>query len=125
MTTITSFETERLRVPAGTVRLLSLGAAAVVFIDAWSVGAPFLAFLGIPFLIGALALRRLRGPGSIALGLWSLFDVAIAANYAIANGFDAEGGWADLLGVYVGGSCAAAIVVLVVRSFIGGRAPTQ
>ena len=124
MTTITSSATERLRVPAGTVRLLSLAAAAAVFIDAWSVGAPFLSFLGIPFLIGAIALRRLRGPGSIVLGLWSLFDVVIAANYALANGLDAEGGWADLLGVYGGGACAAAIVALVVRSFLGGRPPT-
>ena len=89
------------------VRVLCAAVAAIVVLDAASVGAPFLAFLAVPFLVAAIGLRKAHLVTLVLVGAWSLFYVVLAVNYAIANRFDAPVG--DLFFAYVGGPLAAAI----------------
>ena len=89
------------------VRVLCTAVAAIVVIDAASVGAPFLTFLAVPFLITAIGLRKAHLVTLIAVGAWSLFYVVLAVNYAVAHRFDAPIG--DLVFAYVGGPLSAAI----------------
>ncbi len=91
------------------IRVLSAGVAAIVLIDAASVGAPYLAILAVPFLVAAIGLRKAHLVSLVALFAWSALYVVVAVNYAVANGFDAPAG--DLLFAYVGSVMAATIVV--------------
>ena len=93
-----------------TVRILCAGVAAIVLIDAASVGAPFLAILAVPFLVAAIGLRKGHLVSLVLVLLWSLLYVALAVNYALGAGFDAPPG--DLLFAYVGGVLAAAIAII-------------
>ena len=102
------------------VRALSAAIASIVVVDAIVVGAPFLAIVAVPFVVGAVALRHDGGLAEGALAAWSVLYVVVGVNYAVANGFDAP--WADLLFAYVGTPLAAAIVVHFVRSFLSHRA---
>jgi hypothetical protein len=92
------------------VRILCTVVAAIVVADAMSVGAPFLAFLAVPFLVAALGLRKGHLVTLVGVCLWSAFYVVLAVNYAVAHRFDAPVG--DLVFAYVGGPVAAAIAVI-------------
>lgn len=103
----------------GVVRGIAAALAAIVVVDAVSVGAPGLALLAVPFAIAAWRFRAGTWWGTTLLGLWSALYVLIGANYAIANGVDA--GWGDLLFAYVGTPLALALLVLTVRAGLGSR----
>jgi len=92
------------------LRLVSGVAAAAIIVDAISVRAPGLGLLAVPFLVAALGLRVGRTVTCIGLTLWALLYVAIGVNYAVGSGFDAP--WGDIIGVYVGAACAAAVAGL-------------
>jgi hypothetical protein len=92
--------------PLVVLRGLCAAIAAIVIVDAISVGAPGLALLAIPFLLGAAALRRESVVPMVALALLSALCVVLGVNYAVANGFDAE--WGDLLFAYGGTPIALA-----------------
>ncbi len=104
--------------PLVVLRGLCAAIAAIVIVDAISVGAPGLALLAVPFLIGAAALRRGSTVPMVALAVLSALYVVLGVNYAVANGFDAE--WGDLLFAYGGtpialAACALAVMRLVQR----------
>lgn len=101
------------------IRTLCGVIAAIVVVDAISVGAPGLALLAVPFIVGAVGLRRgstLPMTGLLAL---SALYVLLGVNYAVANGFHA--GWGDLLFAYAGTPAAAALGILAVQSLAHRR----
>lgn len=98
--------------PLVVLRGLCAAIAAIVIVDAISVGAPGLALLAVPFLIGAAALRRESSVPMVALAVVCALYVVLGVNYAVANGFDAE--WGDLLFAYGGTPVALAAGTLAV-----------
>lgn len=98
--------------PLVVLRGLCAAIAAIVVVDAIAVGAPGLALLAVPFLIGAAALRRESTVPMVALAVVSALYVVLGVNYAVANGFDAE--WGDLLFAYGGTPVALAAAALAV-----------
>jgi hypothetical protein len=96
--------------------------AAIVVVDAVSVGAPGLALLGVPFLIGAVWLRQARTMPSIGLAVWSLLYVVLGVSYAAGAGFDA--GWGDLLFAY-GGTPAAVLLMALIVQHLRSHAPLK
>jgi hypothetical protein len=92
------------------VTLAAALAALAVLVDAVLVGAPGLALLAVPLLVG---LWMRRGPaGLIVIVLGGLLVTAIDVMYVTSNGVPS--GWAigDVVGVLIGGSAAAVAVVL-------------
>jgi hypothetical protein len=90
------------------IRALCGALAVITIVDALSVGAPGLAVIAVPFVIGAFRFRRGNVPGTLALGACALLFAVLGINYAVGNGFDA--GWGDLLFAYLGTPIALAIV---------------
>ncbi len=90
------------------LRSLSAATAAVIVVDAASVGAPGLGLMAVPFLVAALGLRTARRAACTALAIWGLIYAGICLAYIISHGFDAP--WGDLVGVYVGLPLSAAVV---------------
>jgi hypothetical protein len=90
------------------IRSLCAALAAVVVVDAISVGAPGLGLLAVPYIAGAVFFREGKTVGTIALGLFAALFAVLGVNYAASNGFDA--GWGDLLFAYVGTAIAVAII---------------
>jgi hypothetical protein len=89
------------------IRALCGALAVIVIVDAVSVGAPGLALLAVPFVIGAYRFRRGNVLGTLAIGTFALLFAVLGINYAVSNGFDA--GWGDLLFAYLGTPIALAI----------------
>ena len=111
-------------------RAIAAAIVAVVVFDAAIVQAPFLAFLGVPFLVAALFYRGRHVVTSAVLVLFCLLYVVIGVNYAIANGLQnpAEPGEpretiniGDFVGVYGGTALAIWLGVRVVMSLAGRR----
>ena len=95
------------------VRMLCAALAAVVVIDAVSVGAPGLGLLAVPFVLGAVLFRHGSMAATVALSMSALLYAVLGVNYAIGAGFDAP--WGDLLFAYAGTPLAVAIFGLTVR----------
>ena len=91
------------------VRIAAAAVAAIVVVDAISVGAPNLAILAVPFAVIAIGLRKGHLVSLLLVLLWAALYVVLALNYAVAHRFDAPAG--DLLFAYVGGSAAAVMLV--------------
>lgn len=94
-------------------RKLATVAALIVIVDAVSVGAPGLALLALPFVVAAVRFRGRRIVSRVLLVAYCALYLAIAINYAVANGVDAPAG--DLLFAYVGGLVVLALAIVVVR----------
>jgi hypothetical protein len=90
------------------IRALCAVLAAVIVIDAISVGAGGLAIVAVPFIAGAVFFRQGRMPATVLLALCGAAFAVIGINYAVGNGFDA--GWGDLLFAYLGTPVALAII---------------
>ena len=101
-------------------RKLAATAALIVIIDAASVGAPGLALLAVPFIAAAVWFRGAHVVSRVLLVAYCALYVAIAVNYAVANGVDAPAG--DLLFAYVGGVVVLALAVIVARGSLGSAA---
>ena len=80
-------------------------AALAVLVDAVLVGAPGLALLAVPMLIG-LWLRH-RPAGRIVMILGGLLITVIAAMYATSNGGIGDWPAGDVVGMLLGGPAAA------------------
>jgi hypothetical protein len=95
------------------IRSLCAALAAVIVIDAVSVGAPGLGVVALPFVAGAVFFRHGKMPATILLAACGLGFAAIGIAYAASNGLDA--GWGDLLFAYLGTPIALAIIGLDVH----------
>lgn len=99
-------------------RKLATVASLIVIVDAVSVRAPGLALLALPFIVAAVRYRGRRIVSRVLLVAYCALYLAIAVNYAVANGVDAPAG--DLLFAYVGGLVVLALAVVVVRPASAG-----
>jgi hypothetical protein len=89
------------------VRTLAVAAsvaAVAIVVNAVMVGAPFLAILAGPFILGVLLHRRAERSAAVVLALMGLLYTGIAVNYIRNTGSDWPIG--DYIGVLVGGSAA-------------------
>lgn len=95
------------------VRALAGAVAAIVLVDAVSVGAPGLGLLAVPFVAVAMLYRRGTTIGSAAVATLCAFYAVLGINYALGAGLDAP--VADLAFAYIGTPLALVAVVLAVR----------
>jgi hypothetical protein len=95
------------------VRVLSGVIAAVVVVDALSVGAPGLALMAVPFAIIAARYTHGSAIGSAVVVVFCALYAVLGINYAVSNGLDAPIG--DLLFAYVGSPLAVAAGAMAVR----------
>lgn len=98
----------------GQVRTLCAALAAIVVFDAAWVRAPGLALFAVPFVVGALRVRRGTTIGMAVLMVFAVLYVVVGVNYAVANGISVNPG--DFVFAYVGTPIAVALAVLAALS---------
>lgn len=89
------------------VRALCAALAAIVVFDAAWVQAPGLALFAVPYLVGALRVRRGTTLGMALLMVFAVLYVVIGVNYIAANGIDVNPG--DFVFAFVGTPLAVAL----------------
>lgn len=102
------------------VRALCGVIAAVVVVDALSVGAPGLALVAVPFVVAAMRFTHGTAMGSALVVVVSALYAVIGANYAVSNGLDGPLG--DLLFAYVGTPLAVAAGAVALRQALAAHA---
>ena len=97
--------------------------AVVVLVDTLWVRAPGLGLLAVPFVVGAVGMRRGRVVPTVVIALFAALFVFVGANYATANGFNGPGG--DLVFAYLGTPVAGVLLIVAIRRLLSGAPRTS
>lgn len=111
--------------------MIAAAAGAVVVFDVAWVRAPFLLFLGLPFIVTAWRYRNRHATTNIVLTICCLLFVAVGVSFASSNGLHAPAepgdtvrstiNPGDFAAVYIGTPLAAWLAVRAGTSLLRGR----